>query len=451
MKIRDVIGLSNAKLIMGDENYEFLGFSKDTRTIGKGDTYIGIKGENFDGNIFFKDAFLKGADTCVLEHIDFTEEIEKKFAGKNIILTDNAIDFIMAAARKKREEIKVPVIAITGSVGKTSTKAIVADTLEQKYSVLRTIGNENSRIGMSLRILNYNNEECIVLEMGMNHAGEIHELTNVAKPDVAVITNVGTSHIGNLGSRENILKAKLEIIDGLNGPLIINNDNDLLNDWYNKHEYENIITFGIKNKSDYQALNVTYENDGTNYIINGENLHIPVIGDAFIYNSLVAFIMGNLFKVSIEDIKQVLLKIKTEPHRMEFINVHNYTIIDDSYNASYDSVAYALEVLKNFKERKIFVLGDIFELGEFDKEIHCKIGKLITNYNIDVLVTVGDLSKYVNEEAIRNGFNINNSFHFENNAKAIDYLKKTIINDDIVLIKASHGMNFIEIVNNLVN
>lgn len=446
MKIKDILGISNAKLIMGNEEYIFKGFSKDTRTIHEGDTYVAIKGDVFDGNLFFSDAFLNGADTCILEHINLTSEIKEKFPHKNIVLVDNTIDFIMKLASKKREEIKVPVIAITGSVGKTSTKSIVADTLETKYSVLKSIKNENANIGMSLRLLNYQNEEIVVLEMGMNHAGEIKELSRIACPNVAIITNIGTSHIGNLGSRENILSAKLEILERLSGPVIINNDNDMLHKWARRQEYAPIITFGIHEKSDYQAKNISYDEKGSSYELNHDQIRIPVIGDAFIYNSLVAFVIADLFGVEYDKVKEVLSHLKTEPHRMEFKNANGYTIIDDAYNASFDSVAYSLEVLKHLKGRKIAVLGDIFELGNFGEEIHQKIGSLIAKEKLDVLVTVGSLAQFINEEAMINGFDKDKNFHFNTNDEAIEFLKNFLGTGDIVLVKASHAMNFEEIV-----
>ena len=446
MKIKDVLGISNAKLVMGNEDYVFKGFSKDTRTIHQGDTYVAIKGDVFDGNLFYKDAFFNGADTCILEHVDLTEEMKAKFPHKNIILVDDTIEFLMKLASKKREEIKAPVLAITGSVGKTSTKRIVADTLETKYSVLKSIKNENANIGMSLRLLNYQDEEIVVLEMGMNHAEEIKELSLIARPDVAIITNVGTSHIGNLGSRENILKAKLEILEGLSGPVIINNDNDMLHEWAKKQEYAPIITFGIHEESDYQAKNISYDEKGSSYELNQHKIHIPVIGDAFIYNSLVAFVIADLFEVEYDQVKDVLNHLKTEPHRMEFKEANGYTIIDDAYNASYDSVAYSLEVLKHLKGRKIAVLGDIFELGDYGEEIHRKIGSLVAKEQVDVLVTIGNLAQFINEEAIINGFDKDENFHFNTNEEAIKFLKNFLETNDIVLVKASHAMNFEEIV-----
>lgn len=448
MKLKEVLGLSNAKLIIGNEQDELTHFSKDTRTIKENDTYVAIIGENFDGNKFFKDAFLKGAKTCIVSSISSDENLEK-YRDKNILLVDNTIDFLVEVAKLKRSKIQVPVIAVTGSVGKTSTKNLIASVLEQKYSVLKTQGNLNTKIGLALTILNYQNEECIVLEMGMSQFGEISTLTNIAKPTIAVITNIGTSHIGNLGSRENILKAKLEITEGLNGPLLINNDNDLLHEWKDAEKKQKIITFGIEETSDYQAKDIKYLTDGCSFRIKNYQFHLPVYGDAFIYNSLVAFIIGEKLNVSYENIASALNNIPTEEHRMQKIETNGYIIIDDTYNASFDSIRLALDVLSNSSGRKIAVLGDILELGDFSRKIHKDIGSLIVKKNIDLLVTVGPMAKYINEKAKSLGFSINKSYHFDNNKDAIKFLKETRKAKDIILVKASHGMNFKEIVEGL--
>ena len=447
MKIKDVLGISNAKLIVGNPEDLLENFSKDTRTIKEGDTYVAFVGENFDGNLFFQDAFLKGAKTCILSKFDLNDR--DKYLDKNIILVDDTLDFITKAATKKREGISVPVIAVTGSVGKTSTKNLIADVLSKKYHVLKTAGNLNTKIGLSLTLLNYQKEECIVLEMGMNQFGEIRALTNIAKPTIAVITNIGTSHIGNLGSRENILKAKLEILEGLSGPIIVNYDNDMLGNWANQEKDREIITFGIDSEANYQASNIRYSKRGSSFTLGNLKFQIPVIGKAFIYNALVSYIVGKLLFVNEEDILDALKMIKPEEHRMEIKDRGDITIIDDTYNASYDSVLFALDVLSRFDGRKIAVLGDILELGLYGEEIHRNIGHLIVDDSIDCLVTVGDMAMYINEEAISNGFLESSSFHFINNEEAVLFLKRFIQVGDVLLVKASHGMNFIQIVDSL--
>ena len=244
LKIKDILKCTNGKLIIGDTEKECKNYSKDTRTIKKGDTYIGIKSEKFDGSSFWKDALNNGAETVIINNIKLNEIEEYKKQNKNIIQVKDTIKAIgeMASYKMKiqKEKYNLIVVGVTGSVGKTSTKDIIANVLSKKYKVLKTEGNNNNHIGLPLTILRLQDEEIAVIEMGMNHLGEISYLTKIAKPDIAVITNIGTSHIGNLGSRENILKAKLEILEGMDKKkIVINNDNDLLNKWYleNKNTY----------------------------------------------------------------------------------------------------------------------------------------------------------------------------------------------------------------------
>lgn len=449
MKIKDILGIENAKILWGNENTILDNFSKDTRTIKTDDTYIGLIGENFDGNLFFEEAFKKGAKTCIVSTLNIDLNLQDKYPNTNLIWVSDTLKFLTSIAKKKRDNLNIPVIAVTGSVGKTSTKNIIADILSLKYKVLKTAGNLNTDIGLALTILAIKDEEIIVLEMGMSDFGEISTLTNIAKPNVAVITNIGTAHIGNLGSRENILKAKLEIIEGLKDILIVNNDNDLLHDWIKTTNISpKIITYGIENKSDYEASNLTFNQEGSHYEFKTEKITLNVLGSHFIYNSLVALAIADIYKIPLNLVKEKLNNLVLEPDRMELIYKDNYTIINDTYNASYDSLYYALEVLSYFKGRTIAVLGDILELGDFSEEIHRKIGSLIVKNKIDILITVGSNAKYINDEVKKLGYNIYN-YHFETNEEAIVFIKNMTEKNDTILIKASHGMNFKEIVLNL--
>ena len=229
MKIKDILKITNGKLICGDEDLDIQNFEKDTRIIQKGDMYVAIKGEKFDGNDFYKDAINKGAVACLM-----SKEPDEKIGS--IVLVENTVKAIQQIAAYKRSQVDIPVVAVTGSVGKTSTQDIVAAVMSQKYKVLKP----HNDIGLPFTLLRLHDENAIVVEMGMNHFGEISLLTSIAKPTLAIITNIGTAHIGNLGSRENILKAKLEILEGLQGnSVIINNDNDLLSDWAEKNNLWN--------------------------------------------------------------------------------------------------------------------------------------------------------------------------------------------------------------------
>ncbi len=427
----------------------------DTRKVCENDCYIGIKGDKNDGNLFYMDAFNKGASLVILENFIINDEIMDyiKNNNKSIIVVDDTKKALGNLAKYKRSLFYSPVVAVTGSAGKTSTKDMIYSVLKEKYKTHKTVGNQNNHIGLPLSILSLENDnEMLVLEMGMNHLGEISYLTNIAKPDIAVITNVGTAHIGNLGSRENILKAKLEILEGLNpkGALVINNDNDLLHEWFlnNKDKY-NIITIGINEKSDYMA-NIIEKNEWWSTFSCDDVIYkVPVGGEHFIYNALASIAVGKYFKVSDEDIKAGILNFELSSNRMSVINSNDITIIDDSYNANFDSMSYAIKYLGSLNGRNIAVLGTMRELGDYTEELHKKIGGLIEKEKIDILVTVGEDSDYINEGAIEEGFNKDNSYHFNNNMDAINFINSIKKTDDNILVKASNSLNFKEIVENI--
>ena len=259
MKLRELIEFSNGKLIgKFDLNLDICKFSIDSRSIDDKTFFIPIKGEKTDGHDYIESAIQNGAIGF------FTSREIDEIPGKIIIKVDDTLKAMQDLARNIRIKLKdIPLIAITGSVGKTTTKDMIYSVLKEKFNVLRTKGNFNNDIGMPLTLINYDNEDIIVLEMGMNHFGEISFLSNIAKPDIAVIINVGHSHIGNLGSRENILKAKLEILDGMDesGVLILNGDNDMLATV--KDTKQKIITFGFENDTDTYAYNIRIEKNCT--------------------------------------------------------------------------------------------------------------------------------------------------------------------------------------------
>lgn len=451
---KDVINKCGGILLTGDENLILTNFSKDTRTIQKNDIYIGIKGSTFDGNKFIDEAFSKGASCCIIERIDDNIDLSK-YSNKTIIKVDNTVKCIQELAKYKRSLYNIPVIAVTGSVGKTSTKDIIYEVVKTKYKTLKTEGNQNNHIGLPLTILKLTNEEALVTEMGMNHMKEISLLTNIAKPTIAIITNIGTAHIGNLGSRENILKAKLEITESLKKEnyLILNNDNDLLHKEYQKLKNKyNVITIGINNKSNYTATNIQDNIFSSNFKINDENININIGSKAFIYNALVAYATGDILKISHDKIATAIDNFKLSQHRLEKKECEkNITIIDDTYNANLDSMLNSLTILSKVKDRRrVAILGDILELGKYSKEIHEKIGKSINSNNLDLLITIGNNSTYIKKEAINNNFNKNNIYSYDNYQTLKKYIKSILKPNDIVLIKASHGMELDKIVDYLI-
>ena len=426
--------------------------SIDTRKIHDNDLYVGIKGENFDGNLHYMDAFNKGASIVIVSNIEKTPELMDYLKNNNkcLILVKDTVKALGSLAKYKRSIFTKPVVAITGSAGKTSTKDMIYSVLKEKYNAHKTIGNQNNHIGLPLTILSMEDDkDILVVEMGMNHLKEISYLTNIAKPNIAVITNVGTAHIGNLGSRQNILKAKLEILEGLDkdGTLIINLDNDLLNDWYknNKDKY-NIKTFSIDKKSDFKATNITEEENYSTFICNDELYRVPIGGEHFIYNALSAISVGSILNLNHEEIEKGINNFELSRNRMHIIENNDITVIDDCYNSNFDSLSYSIKYLGSLMGRKIACLGTMLELGEYSEDLHAKIGDVIPKEDIDILVTVGDYTELINERAVSNGLKKENSYHFNNNEDAIKLINKIKESDDKILVKASQALNFKEIV-----
>lgn len=448
LKVKDILKVTNGKLIYGNEETECQNFCRDTRIVAEGDIYVGLKGEKVDGSAFYAKAFENGAKGAIInnKNIDI-----KNYDGKFLIEVDDTLKAIGSIAKLKRQMYNIPVVAITGSVGKTSTKDMIYSVVSQKYKTLKTLKNFNNEIGMPFTILKLKDEEALVVEMGMNHFGELSRLTNIAKPTIAVITNVGTAHIGNLGSRENILKAKLEILEGLNddGVAVINNDNDLLHKWKTDQSKYKVVTFGINNKSDNMAKNIKYNETTSSFEFEEKEINVPVGGEAFVYNSLAAISVGKLLGIELEKIKEGIAKFELTKMRLDVKNSTNgYKIIDDCYNANYDSMKAALEYLNKIKSnKKIAVLGDMLELGEFSKELHEAVGKEVLKNNIDALVTVGNASK--NIANIVKQDKTKEVYEFENNREAIKKIKEIANVGDAILVKASNSMNFKEIVNSL--
>ena len=465
--VKDILRECNGKLIYGKEEAICENFETDTRIIKNGDVFLGLKGENFDGNKFFETALEKGATVCILQGVEITQNIKEKYKDSSIIMVEDTLDALQKIAKYKRSLYNIPVVAITGSVGKTSTKDIVANVMAKKFNVLKTQGNFNNHIGLPKTILNLREHDALVVEMGMNHLGEIRKLSNIANPTLCIITNIGTSHIGELGSRENILKAKLEILEGAkeNAPLIINNDNDMLFNWNKTAKIQNkIITFGIENKSDIMAENIELKENGSTYTfvecntvgadasVCPINVFVPIGGKHFVYNSLCAIAVGKYFNIEINKIIEGIKEFELTKRRMEVTkNTIGATIINDAYNASYDSMKASIEYMAGITgNKKIAVLGDMLELGKFEKELHEKVGEEVAKNKIDILITVGKAAKHIAKKAEELNMNSKNIFEYETKEEAINKIKEIMQKDDVILIKASNGMKFDEIVKQII-
>lgn len=452
LTVRKILDICKGSLICGNLDLEITHYSKDTRNIQVGDCYVGIQGETFNGNLFWRDAKEKGACACIVDSFSDTLDDEEDFT---IIQVSDSIKALQDLATYVREQLDIPVVAITGSAGKTTTKDMIASLLSEKYKVLKTPGNLNGQIGLPFNILEWNGEEVMVLEMGMNDFGQMDILTRIAKPTIAVITNIGTAHIGILGSRENILKAKLEILHGMKegSDLIINADNDLLKS-LDLPNYK-LHSCGMKNQVEYFAKDVHFSSNQSSYTLvfgsKETSITIPVMGEVFVLNSLLACCVGDLLGLTLDEIKRGLGNVCLSNHRMEIIKCkHEITLINDSYNANFEAVESALNILKAYDgRRKIAVLGDILEMEDWSEKIHRKIGSLSVLKDCDRIYLCGDSTKYIQDEAIKNGFLESHIFHFENTSLLKEQILQDLLEGDTILVKASKAMHFQELAEEL--
>lgn len=421
----------------------------DTRKIKPSCVFICIKGENFDGHDFAAKACELGAVAVISE---------KPIDGVRCIIVDSTRKAFLDIAHYYRQRFNIVLAGITGSVGKTTTKEMVALVLSQKFNTLKTEGNLNNDIGLPHTLLRLSKEyQAAVIEMGMSNAGEISVLSQTCRPTIAIITNVGVSHIENLGSREGILKAKLEILDGVshNAPLILNGDNDMLcnlKDTINR----DIIYYGIENDNvDVKATDIKVENGVTTFCINywGKTIDAKLncVGNHNVLDSLAAFCVGMLNDIKEADIVEGLVKFLPEGLRQSIVKKGEQTVIIDCYNASPDSMRASLAVLSELKPlpngRRIAVLGDMFELGDMSKQLHSDVGGYAAASKADVLVCYGEHSQYIAQQAISDG--MKNVLHKNSREEVVDFLKQELKPNDLVLFKASRGMKLEEVIDQL--
>lgn len=411
----------------------------DSRQIEPGYIFVATKGERVDGHQFIPDVFAKGAMAVICE------VLPEEDLGPCILVKDSFMALKQAAAFY-RQQLNIRVVGITGSVGKTSTKEFVASVLSEKYKVHKTAGNYNNEVGLPLTIFGIQEDDQIaVLEMGINTFGEMHRLSEVAKPDICVMTNIGQCHLENLIDRDGILRAKSEIFDFMNpkGTVVVNGDDDKLatiHEVYGKAP----VTFGMNKQNAIWADHI--ENRGllgscADIHMGDEVVHaiIPLPGEHMIYNAMAAAAVALQFGMSKEEIAAGISHVKAVAGRSHLVEAGDKVIIDDCYNANPVSMKAAIDLLATAPGRKVAILGDMFELGENEKAMHGEVGEYAAEKGIDLILCVGELSEAMYQEAAGNG---GNAKYYETREALEAVLNEILQPGDTVLVKASHSMAF---------
>lgn len=416
----------------------------DTRKITPGCLFICIKGERFDAHQFASEALEKGAAAVMIDRDIPVNGPFVKVADTTKALLDLGAYY--------RSLFNIPIVGLTGSVGKTTTKEFTYLVVSARYNAIKTLGNLNNNIGLPQMLLQIDNTtEAAVIEMGMNHFGEISLLSGATRPTVGVITNIGVSHIENLGSRDGILQAKLEICQGLEkgAPLILNGDDDKLSTVTN-NDYK-IYFYGINN-GDFVAKNIVESGDSTTFDIyyfgKVQTVKIPTIGIHNVYNALAAFTVGYVLNINPQDAADALADYVPSGMRQRVVQVGDITSIEDCYNASPDSMRAALRTLHDTAgNKKIAVLGDMLELGDYSQQAHSMVGDMVAENGIDYLFAYGSDAHYYVEHAKAGG--CSNAYLFDDKTKLSKKLLEVAEPGDAVIFKGSRGMKLEDIMDNV--
>ena len=419
--------------------------STDSRDVDENTLFVALIGERFDAHDFVGDVLNKGAKAVVCS----------KFVGddERIIYVENTGKALLDIAHGYRKLFNIPFIGLTGSVGKTTSKGMIYSVVKKGFDAHKTAGNLNNEIGVPKTLFALEeHHEAAVIEMGMNHFEEISRLSRTVEPTIAVITNVGTAHIENLGSREGILKAKLEILDGMKkgSTLIINGDNDMLATVEN--DDFNILRFGIEGKNLYmKAEKIEADEKGSTFIaVCGDEraeVFVPSVGIHNVYNALCAMCVGKQLGFTLEKSAQGVADFEPEGMRQKITEIKGVTFIEDCYNANPDSMKASLEAMKTLKKKRSFaVLGDMLELGDFSEKAHRTVGRNAVDTGCDFVLTYGEAAKFISDEAKSEGVCAEN---FDDKEKIAEFLYKNISEGDVVLFKGSRGMKMEDIFNSL--
>ncbi len=445
--IEEILEATNGKLLQGNESLKVSGISIDSRTLKQNELFIAIKGERFNGHSFIAQALRKGAGAILFSDTHFLKD--RRYSISMIKVRDT-VQALGDLAHYHRARFKIPVIAITGSNGKTTTKEMLSKILSKRFNVLHNPGTQNNHIGVPLTLLDLRTRhEFAVVEIGANHAGEIDRLSRIVRPTAAIITNIGPSHLEFFKSPKGVLRAKLELIRNLakDAKLVINKDDRYLSRL--NGAICKTVTFGINRLSDFQGEIVKQSENEILFLLNRRHyIALPALGRHNVYNALASIACARNFGISYNEIKDAFLSFQMPAMRMQRLNVNNIKIINDCYNSNPASLRCALDFLKNYSTqgKKILIFGDMLELGRSAKKFHLDAGKSIAKAKIDFLITVGSLAKDIVSGAHLAGMPKQAVRFCRTSSQAAKFLRRLAEHGDVVLIKGSRAIKMENIV-----
>jgi UDP-N-acetylmuramoyl-tripeptide--D-alanyl-D-alanine ligase len=451
LSVNEILKSTRGKLLSGSADKNIGSFSIDTRTIKKGDAFIAIKGDNFDGHNFIGNAIKQGA-SCIIAG---PKTKAKASAGAAFIEVKNTQDALADIGRALRVKYNIPVIAVTGSAGKTTVKDMLTRVLSAKFKVLSNEGTKNNHIGLPLTLCGLNDSyDIAVLELGTNHFGEIKNLTDICLPNAGVITHIGPAHLEHFNDLKGVFKEKYTLIENLRSPClaILNSDDALLHKNVLKTCLKPfVLSFGIRAAADFSASHIRYGEKGIEFLLNGKHkFHLHTAGANNVYNALAAVAVARAFGMEYQTICRRLADFSFPKGRLNLRFINKVKFIDDTYNSNPLSLKQALDALQKLKPagRKIFVMGDMLELGEAEEQFHREAG--FNSAGIcDIFITVGTLSRLAAKAAAASGLKTKNIFTCANASEARNILvnKISLKEGDIVLVKGSRAMRMEEILN----
>ena len=449
LTISELVSATNGRLVFGNESDCIIDVVIDSRKANKDNVFVAVIGENLDGHKFMQSAYENGCKTFIK---NASSSIKLNSSDINLIEVEDTQIAVGNIAKYYKEKFDIPYIGVTGSVGKTTTRDMIYATVSSRFNTLKNEGNLNNHFGVPLTLFNLDESyECAVIEMGMSNFKEIEYLANIVNPKIGVISNIGLSHIENLGSQEGILEAKMEIATNFNenNTLVVNGDDKFLATLKEKNLNYSLKTFGFNKNNDIYCESYEMNEEDLTFTcyIDGkkEEIFIPTVGEHNIYNAMAAILVGKELNISLDDIKNGLKNFKATKMRLDIIKNNKMTIINDAYNASPDSMEAAIKILGRYKNRKVAILGDMFEMGEHSEYGHRLVGRYAID-NTDLLVAIGKDAIFMCDEAKSLGFDESNIYYFNTKEEAIENIDTIIKEDDVVLVKASRGMQLEKIV-----